>query len=247
MESLAPVLLRAKAVTFDCWNTLLYEPDPGVAQGLRVAALERIAAQAGADPGGEVLRVALETAWRRHIQLWQRGLATGPADIARWVLAELGVDDVPALGALGAAFAEASLGAEILALEGARTTLERLADAGVRRALVCDTGYSPARVVRRLLERAGLLDLLEVQVFSDEQGVPKPHRRMFEAALGPLGTPPGVAVHVGDLLRTDVAGARDAGMATVRIRHRHDDASGLPEADAVADSHAHLLEILGLR
>ena len=44
------------------------------------------------------------------------------------------------------------------------------------------------------------------------------------------------------LMRT----ARDAGMATVRIRHRHDDASDLPEADAVADTHAHLLEILGV-
>jgi hypothetical protein len=35
-------------------------------------------------------------------------------------------------------------------------------------------------------------------------------------------------------------------MATVRIRGHHDDVSDLPDADAVADSHGHLLEILGL-
>ena len=51
---------------------------------------------------------------------------------------------------------------------------------------------------------------------------------------------------MGDLRRTDVAGARALSMGTVRIRASHDDTSDLPEADAVADSHAHLCEILGL-
>ena len=76
--------------------------------------------------------------------------------------------------------------------------------------------------------------------------MPKPHRRVFEAALTPLGIEPAAAVHVGDLRRTDVAGAREAGMGTIRIRHRHDDDTSLPEADAVADTHAHLREILGV-
>lgn len=154
--------------------------------------------------------------------------------------------DAEAARRLGESFAEASLAAEILPLAGARETLEGLARVGVRLALVCDTGLSPARVVRTLLERAGLLPWLEVQVFSDEQGVPKPHRRMFEAALGPLGVAPAAAIHVGDLRRTDVAGGRNAGMTTIRMRHRHDDLSALPEADAVADSHAHLREMLEL-
>ena len=37
-----------------------------------------------------------------------------------------------------------------------------------------------------------------------------------------------------------------AGMRTVRIRGYHDDTASLPDADQVADSHAHLLEILGI-
>jgi FMN phosphatase YigB (HAD superfamily) len=52
-------------------------------------------------------------------------------------------------------------------------------------------------------------------------------------------------VHVGDLRRTDVAGARGVGMASVRIRAAHDDDSALPEGDHVAASHAELREILG--
>lgn len=40
---------------------------------------------------------------------------------------------------------------------------------------------------------------------------------------------------------------RGFGMGTVRLRAVHDDRSEHPEADAVADSHAQLLELLGER
>jgi FMN phosphatase YigB (HAD superfamily) len=109
---------------------------------------------------------------------------------------------------------------------------------------VCDTGFSPGRVVRQLLLRTGLLDLLEVQAFSDEVGVPKPDPRIFEHALGALDATPASALHVGDLRRTDIAGARRIGMRTVRIRDHFDDPSEHAEADHVADSHAHLRELL---
>lgn len=233
-----------EAVTFDCWNTLLYEADPRLAHGRRVEALEQGARQLGLEVGPGAAEQALEAAWQRHIALWQQGICSGAEDIVGWALGTLGAEpgDTPDLVR---AFAEASLEARILPLDGAGATLERLASAGVRRALVCDTGLSPGRVVRDLLARAGLLEMLEVLVFSDEEGVPKPHRRMFDAALAPLGVDPAAAVHVGDLRRTDVAGAREFGMATVRIRHRHDDETELPEADAVADSHAHLRQLLG--
>jgi putative hydrolase of the HAD superfamily len=204
------------------------------------------AAAAGCAAPEERARAALEGAWRRHVELWQQGVASGAPEIAGWALAELGVAGSAAAAELAQVLAGAASSAEVLALEGARETLERLAARGVRRALVCDTGMSPGRVVRQLLARAELLELLEVCVFSDEAGVPKPHPRVFHAALAPLGAEPARAVHVGDLRRTDVAGARGVGMRAIRIRWHHDDLSAHPEADAVADSHAHLRELLGL-
>ena len=113
-------------------------------------------------------------------------------------------------------------------LDGADATLAYLAERGVRRALVCDTGFNSAGVVRQLLARHGLLDRLEVLVFSDEAGVPKPNPRVFELALGPLGVPPERALHVGDLRRTDVGGARALGMKSVRIRAPYDDPATTP-------------------
>jgi putative hydrolase of the HAD superfamily len=239
-------LAAPRAVTFDCWGTLIFEPDGRAAHLRRLEMLSRTAEGAGLGADAETIRAALHTAWARHLDLWQECVASGSREMAGWALAELGLDDEEAAERLGSAFAEASLTSEIATLEGARASLHRLADAGVRRALVCDTGFSPGRVVRELLDREGLLELLEVCIFSDEAGVPKPHPSVFHSALEPLGADPHQAVHVGDLRRTDVAGARAAGMVTVRISWHHDDRSDLPEADAVVESHRHLLEVLGL-
>ena len=54
------------------------------------------------------------------------------------------------------------------------------------------------------------------------------------------------AFGVGDLRRTDVAGARSLLMRSVRIRARYDDDAPLPEADYVVDSHAALRALLGV-
>jgi FMN phosphatase YigB (HAD superfamily) len=51
-------------------------------------------------------------------------------------------------------------------------------------------------------------------------------------------------VHIGDLRRTDVAGARGVGMASLRIRTLHDDRSELPEADAVVDGYDDVVSLL---
>jgi putative hydrolase of the HAD superfamily len=241
---------RLRAVTFDCWSTLLYERDPGATYARRVEAVARVAEGFGAALAGGAARAALDAAWTRHLELWREGAPSGAPQIAGWALEGLVAAEAleEAAGALAPALAEAVLDSEVCVLEGAGRSLARLAERGLRRALICDTGMAPGRVVRQLLDRAGLLEHLEVVVFSDEAGVPKPHPAVFEQALRGLGlaSDPACAVHVGDLRRTDVAGGRGFGMGTVRIRGHYDDPSDLPDADAVADSHAHLLDLLAL-
>lgn len=235
------------AVTFDCWKTLITEADWHEAHERRVQALVAAARDAGRHPAPEEAREAFDAAWTWHMDEWVRGVATGAPEIARVALGRLGLlDPHPALEELIQIWQEASHTSHVHALPGARESLEALRRAGVRCALVCDTGLTPGRVVRALLAREGLLEHLEVCVFSDEIGVPKPDPRAFRAALEPLGVAPDRSVHVGDLRRTDIAGGRAVGMATVRIAAVHDDPSDLPEADAVVRSHAELRALLGL-
>lgn len=236
-----------RVVSFDCWGTLLAEEDWPWAHRLRVEALMDAAGEAGVEVGREAGARAFDAAWHRHLELWAQGRASGAAEVAAWGLAELGLGEPhPALDHLVRRFEEASHTSHVVALEGARALLGTLEASGVSRVLVCDTGLTPGRVVRRLLDRVGLLAGLEVLAFSDEVGAPKPDPRPFLAALEPLGVAPDEALHVGDLRRTDVAGARGVGMRTVRIRARNDDPGEWPEADHVVDSHAELAGLLGL-
>src|SRR5262249_29692630 len=78
--------------------------------------------------------------------------------------------------------------------------------------------------------------------FSDEVGHYKPSPQIFEAALSSLEATPGAAMHVGDLRRTDIAGAAALGMRTVRYRALHDDPGldGEVEADVLLDDHRDL-------
>ena len=236
-----------EAVTFDCWNTLIAEEDWHLAHGLRVDALGEAVRAGGIDVAEEDVARAFDRAWERHMALWRDGAVSGAAEVAAWGLALLGAAaDGPPLKQLVMRFEEASHSSRLVALEGAEETLRRLDAKGVRQALICDSGLTPGRVVRQHLERLGLLRFLSAQIFSDEVGVPKPSPRIFRVALDALGSDPAHSVHVGDLRRTDVAGARGVGMVTVRLRSRNDDVAPLADADQVADSHAHLCDLLGV-
>lgn len=230
------------AVTFDCWNTLLVDHALDAARALRVAALIEAVATRGIALDDERALAAIRAAHMRHVELWSRGIGSGSHEMASWSLETVGVQDATLAPELGHRFEEAGLAGGVAALPGAGDALEALRRRGVRTALVCDTGFSGGRVVRQFLARVGLLELLEVQVFSNEVGVPKPHRRMFDAALDPLGVAADASVHVGDLRRTDVQGGRAAGMGTVRIHAAYDDRDDFPEADALAGAHAEMLD-----
>ena len=240
--SLLPQPLRA--VTFDCWSTLLVERDWSVAHALRVDALVEAAKRAGRESDRAELSGVFDAAWNRHIARWTRGVASGAAEIARDALGILGLSEESAgFAALVTSWEEASHSGAVEAVDGTHAHLAFLSGAGLRLGVICDTGLTPGRVVRRLLHDAGLLTYFDVCVFSDEVGVPKPDPRIFHTALEALAADASHTAHVGDLLRTDVAGARGVGMASIRIRAVYDDPSEQPEADLLADSHAQLQEI----
>jgi putative hydrolase of the HAD superfamily len=229
-----------RAVTFDCWATLIRDRDMQAATARREEAITRIL---GVD--ADRAAVLLREAWQRHHDAWTRISTFGPGRMAAYCVEETGGDEV-ALEALTREFEEATLATGVEAVDGAVDTLRALEAVGIRRGLVCDTGITPGRVVREMLGDLGIHPHLEVLCFSDEVGVPKPDPGIFAKALAELGAKPEEAVHVGDLRRTDIAGARASGMRAVRFRGAHDDASDLPDAEVVIDRLPDLLELLGV-
>lgn len=121
-----------------------------------------------------------------------------------------------AMAELVRAYEEGILERPPVLIEGAREAVERLSRR-FRLGIISDVGFSPGRVLRRVLEQNGLLGYFDSLIFSDEAGHSKPHIEVFKQAAARLDASPREIVHVGDLEHTDIVGAKRAGCAAVRF------------------------------
>ncbi|MDX6658048.1 MAG: putative hydrolase of the superfamily [Solirubrobacteraceae bacterium] len=233
-----------EAVTYDFWETIAREAQESLMERRTTAWTGLLAAS---DVAPERVRAAFEEAWRTHAGHWRAGRQFGPARAAEFAVEQLGVHVSPALrDELVEAFADAGATAELIVNDGLAEALDALRQRGIRIGIVCDVGFTSGELLRGFLERRDLLRRFDGWAFSDEVGVYKPDPAIFAHALEQLGgVEPAAALHVGDLRRTDVAGARAFGMTSVRYRGANDDDEDLPEADHVIDHHAELPALVG--
>jgi putative hydrolase of the HAD superfamily len=233
-----------EAVTFDFWNTIARVPT-----GAMTEARERAVAAACESNDvaveAELLTRSLEQLGLDWERSWAKGHHLHPREAAESLVRALGVE-----GAAREMVAEAFLGAgrevELELAPDIGASLEALRGREIRLGIVCDVGFSGGELLRELLDREGLLGHFSGWAFSDEVGHYKPAPQIFEAALGALGAEPASALHVGDLRRTDVAGAAAHGMRTARYRGMNDegDSDAGPEAEFVVDSHEELVDVI---
>jgi putative hydrolase of the HAD superfamily len=87
------------------------------------------------------------------------------------------------------------------------------------RLAIC-SNFTHAPMAHRVIAAAGLAPHLDAVVISEEVGVRKPRREIFEATLARLGVAPAEALHVGDNLEADVSGAAALGMPTAWVTRR---------------------------
>jgi putative hydrolase of the HAD superfamily len=85
---------------------------------------------------------------------------------------------------------------------------------GLRLVLVSNWDVS----LHEVLAKLGLADLLDGVLTSAEVGMRKPAPEIFQRALALARVPAHEALHVGDSLQEDIAGARGAGIEAVLIR-----------------------------
>jgi FMN phosphatase YigB (HAD superfamily) len=242
-----------KAVTFDFWNTLIQADDAGV-RDRRLTAWLGLLAGEGFRLDGDVVRSALRHAGQRFEASWKDNRYYGAADAVEDILAKLGIEvSVEAEEGLLASITDPDPAHDPQPTPNIGDALEGLRSAGVRIGIICDVGLAPSRTLRRYLEGHGLLGYFDHWSFSDEVGTFKPDPVIFDHALDGLGgIDPVDAAHIGDLRRTDIAGAKHRGILAVRYAGVYDDPGSPDEGtdvidgDAVITDHADLLAVLGL-
>jgi putative hydrolase of the HAD superfamily len=228
-----------EAVTFDFWNTIAVEPVPGSMRDARHAAVLAACEANGVEIDAEHLAGHVTEVIRSRERSWTEGVHVSPTEGAQRLVTALELE-AAAGEAVAAAFLGAGRGAELGLAPDIGPTLEHLRADGLALGIVCDAGFTGGAILREFLASQGLLDHFSGWGFSDEVGAYKPAPEIFEAALAKLGAAPAAAVHIGDLRRTDIAGARGLGMHSIRYRGLADDPEAGPEADLVTDSHREL-------
>jgi len=237
-----------KAVTFDFWNTLMFE-ERGSLRGRRLEAWAGLLEEAGFATERAQIGAVLDSSWRSFSARWSTGEHVLSVRVAEEALEELGYDVPPDVRvALLDAFTDAGLEGQLFPAEGVGDALTALRAAGVKLGIICDVGLTPSRVLRHHLDQHRLLEHFDHWSFSDEVGCFKPDPRIFAHALAGLGDPdPAAAAHIGDIRRTDIAGAQAVGMLAVRYAGLSDDESAdQPEGDVVVRHHAELAAALGV-
>jgi len=222
-----------RAVTLDFWNTLVEDHRLEQRMALRSARLAEALAPYGFSGDRAAVDCAFRASWDNFDEIWRRDHRTPTtAESVTILLGELGVTVPEATHAeLTVLMEELVLEAPPRPLPGVSETLPILAERYAL-AVVCDAGLSPGRTLRKVLALYDLTDHFDYLFFSDEHGCSKPDPRAFHTALDALGVPPGEAVHVGDIQRTDIAGAHGAGMRAIHLAAIN--ASDVPRSTAEA-------------
>jgi putative hydrolase of the HAD superfamily len=245
--------MALRAVTFDFWNTLIDAETAGI-RDRRLTAKLGLLAEAGYSLDDQAVTAAMRHAGQRFDEHWRRNQYYGAIHAVDDMIEHLGIDASPELRAgLVATITDPDPAHDPQPTPNVGDALEGLRSAGIRIGIICDVGLSPSITLRRFLDGHGLLGHFDHWSFSDEVGTFKPDPAIFAHAHEGLGgIEPHETAHVGDLRRTDIAGALGVGALAVRYAGIYDD-PGTPadgtdqiEGDVVIADHADLLGALGL-
>lgn len=232
--------MNTQLVIFDLDDTLLPEKPP--VEGA-FAAMGLLAKPAGADPArlAQIIQKVARALWYAGpwhpygtslgISWWE-GLSAGfdgdfpnmPAmkawcmqyriDAWRAALAECGVKDEPLALKLAALFPHEK-NDRTSVYEGAREVVDEMA----RQYRVGMITNGVPDLQHEKMRRSRFVGRFDPLVISGELGIGKPDARVFEHLLGRADVKAANAVMVGNSLVSDIAGARNAGVASVWINH----------------------------
>jgi len=212
-----------KAVTFDLWETLLFERDG--ANQRRTAARCKNLAQAlgkfGIETSVDQLASALNETISSLLEVWDKDKDVTHLDQIRLILKCASKGSVTLkeewVEELSSAYVSPILEVPPYLNPDGRKVLRWLRSRNKLIGLICNTGLTPGSGLRRFLSEEGVTKYFDVMIFSDEVGIRKPDPRIFHLAAEKLKIKPSEMVHVGDNLKTDVWGAKNAGFKAIYL------------------------------
>ena len=220
------VSIDRAAVTFDLWNTLIFEFDNKLNSTKRRELRTEYSLDALRGLGeslewvkfhetfgdlAEEITAGHDAGTDSHFHKWiYLGLSRIDRDLPERI-GDSGVADV------ASAIDKAFLDCPPLLLEGSLEILDQIRRRGLLVGLITNTGMTSSGAFTAWFAELGLLPVFDHMVFSNDLAIAKPNHLIFDVTLEALEVIARRVIHVGDNIHTDVAGAAAAGITTVWV------------------------------
>jgi putative hydrolase of the HAD superfamily len=233
-----------KAITFDCWDTLL---DDDVSRGKKRKEYFRRTFNENGFPTGED---KMNELFSREAKIFQEYIIehrkTPDSKMRVKTIVELANVQL-----MSSDIDKTAIYCDRVALEyrppvvlGIKKVLEELSRV-YKLAVICNTGWHSGETVRQVLEGYEFPKYFSHLTFSDGAGIAKPHKQIFEYTLDKLDCRTEDAVHIGDSEYSDIVGAKEANMKAILFTGINDKYKDNNSADITIDNYDNLVDIIG--
>jgi putative hydrolase of the HAD superfamily len=232
-----------KAITFDCWDTLLDDDKS------RNEKRKEYFCRFFKDHGFPATQDEMDELFSKEAKLFQNHIiehkkTQNSRARAETILRLAGVQ-IPAseINKISDYSDQVALEFRPPLIPGIKQVLDALSKI-YKLGVICNTGWHSAKTVRQLLKDYDFPKYFSHLTFSDEAGVAKPHKQIFEYTVEKLGFGTGEAVHIGDSEYSDIVGAKQANMGAILFTGVNDKYKDNNSADVTINTYDNLVEIL---
>ena len=232
-----------KAITFDCWDTLLDDDES------RNKKRKEYFYLIFKDNGSPVTQDEMDELFSKEAKLFQNHIIehnkTQNSMARTETILKLAGVQIPAseVNKIAGYCDQVALEFRPPVVPGIKEALDVLTEV-YKLGIICNTGWHSAKTVRQLLKDNDLPKYFSYLTFSDEAGVAKPHKQIFEYTLEKLGFRTEEAVHIGDSEYSDIVGAKQADMQAILFTGVNDKYKDNNSADLTISKYDNLVEIL---
>ena len=234
--------MQIKLITIDFWNTLFNSESADIRNYNRNKVLIDTLNDMGVAINKEQFDNVLQKSWEYYSHIWIEKCRTpSSSEILDFIWNEMNLDRNEKAFEYIVDFFEKMIILFPPDFEPqAKEAIIKLSSK-YKLGIVSDTGFSPGKMVDKLLIELDIKKYFSAFSYSDETGVAKPHPKSFTTILEQLNIKPNEAIHIGDIDRTDIAGAKAIGMGAIRYDGSIDDnllylRNNISEADFIANN-----------
>jgi len=211
--------LSIKAVTFDLWETLLLERSGDNSRRMlaRCKNISKTLTRFGVEVSEDKISLALKEMALWLISIWETNKDVTHLDQIRFIIKTTGSVEMKEelINELSSAYVAPLFEVPPYLNPEASKVLKWLKERNKLTGIICNTGRTPGFSIRKFLEKEGVAKYFDIMLFSDEIGIRKPDLKIFQIAMKKLNVKPYQVIHVGDNLKSDVWGAKNAGFKAV--------------------------------